>query len=73
MAKIREIVTELAGYYAEPSRINKAVEAIKQELKEKMPKEKIHQGRTNNSRFNKKVDGYNQLLSEVNRIIEEKL
>jgi hypothetical protein len=23
MAKIREIVTELAGYYAEPSRINK--------------------------------------------------
>jgi len=45
--------------------------AIKQEILGKLPKEKYHVGVKNNSRFNKNVDGFNEALAQVRKIVEE--
>ena len=51
--------------------INQALSDLKQEILGKLPKEKYHVGVKNNSRFNKNVDGFNEALAQVRKIVEE--
>jgi len=50
---------------------NKFLTDLKQEILGKLPKEKYHVGVKNNSRFNKNVDGFNEALAQVRKIVEE--
>ena len=54
-------------------KVDRALADIKEEYRSKVPSERTHKGIANNSRFNKKVDGFNECRELWLKVIKEAL